>query len=218
MPLLPWRVRKFASDRLPLLYHLAVNLGSGSNSQAYWDQRLAETWDAANRAWPAKEAAIAEALHPDMAVVDIGCGTGGILKGLQKRGFGKLHGLEHSDYAVRRLASEGIAMKQGSLLAMPYADPMFDAAIASEVLEHIIRRDRFLNELTRVVKPSGLILIFVPDDALGPIDEPEHVIKYNAASLRRFLSRHVNVESVQSLVEPHNNARSLFALCRNARR
>jgi mono/diheme cytochrome c family protein len=72
-------------------------------------------------------------------------------------------------------------------------------------------------ELARIVKPSGKVLIFVPNDCLGPISEPEHVRKYDMRSLRKFLSRHWVVESISSTVEAHNGADSLFAVCRNVR-
>ena len=97
---------------------------------------------------------------------------------------------------------------------MPFPAATFDAAIVSEVLEHVIRRNRFLRELIRVVKPFGRILIFVPDNCLGPIDEPEHVTKYDARSLRRFLSKFLTIEFIASMVEAHNGERSLFAVCR----
>ena len=205
------------SEDFPLAYHLVVNRGAGGNSQSYWDMRLAETWDAADRNWPAKLAEIEQVLEPKMSVVDIGCGTGSILRGLRQRGFLDLHGLELSEYAVRRLADQGIRMSKGTLLDMPFPAAAFDVAIASEVLEHVIRRRRFLRELTRIVKPSGLILIFVPDDCLGPISEPEHVIKYDAASLQKFLAKFVTVKAIKSVTEPHNGARILLAICRNRR-
>jgi 2-polyprenyl-3-methyl-5-hydroxy-6-metoxy-1,4-benzoquinol methylase len=214
MQLVPWRVKDFCSEHFPLAYHLIVNCGGHGNSQRHWDVRLAETWDAPNRNWPAKVHGIAQTLDCEMSILDVGCGTGSILRSLRHRGFRNVHGLELSEYAVRRLSDEGIAMSKGSLLNMPFPAARFDAAIASEVLEHVILRNRFLRELTRVVKPSGKILIFVPDNCLGPIDEPEHVTKYDARSLRKFLSKFLTIESITSMVEAHNGERSLFAVCR----
>lgn len=218
MSLIPWRVRNFISERFPLAYHLAVNIGANGNSQEHWDARLAETWNEPTRFWPAKVAAIEQIVEPSESVVDIGCGNGSILRELRDRGYMKLHGLEQSAYAVKRLTAEGIPMSQGNLLSMPFHEAQFDVAIASEVLEHVIRRDRFCKELSRIVRPSGRIMIFVPNDRLGPISEPEHVIKYDARSLRIFLERHWAVESVGTVVEDHNGADSLFAVCRNVGR
>jgi 2-polyprenyl-3-methyl-5-hydroxy-6-metoxy-1,4-benzoquinol methylase len=108
-------------------------------------------------------------------------------------------------------------MSRGDLLNMPFEESQFDVAIASQVLEHVIRRNRFCGELSRIVKPSGKVLISVPNNRLGPISDPDHVIVYDARSLRAFLERHWVVESVSSIVESHNGADSLFAVCRNIR-
>ncbi len=217
MPLIPWRVKNFVSQQFPLAYHIIVNLGTGGNSQKHWDSRLAETWNVPTRFWPGKVAEIAKIAEPEESIVDVGCGNGSILRDLRDRGFTKLHGLEHSEYAVKRLSAEGIPMSRGSLLDMPFERSQFDVAIASEVLEHVIRRDRFCKELSRIVKPQGKVVIFVPNDRLGPIDEPEHVRIYNARSLRAFLDRHLVVELVKPMIEPNTGADTLIAVCRNAR-
>jgi ubiquinone/menaquinone biosynthesis C-methylase UbiE len=213
--IIPWRIKNFVSEHWPLAYHLVANRFGDGNSQQHWNASLANTWDAPNRNWPGKISAITQLLEPPMAIIDVGCGTGSILRALQQQGFMNIHGLELSDFAVQRLIEQGLSVSEGSLLNMPFSSGRFDAAIASEVLEHIIRRGRFLKELSRIVKSDGAILIFVPDNCLGPIDEPEHVIKYNSNSLEKFLSKFVTVESITSLVEPHTGARSLFAICRN---
>ena len=217
MSLIPWRIKNFASEHFPVAYHVVVNLGVSRNSQEYWDDRLAEAWNHPGGFWPTKVAAITQLVQPEESIVDIGCGTGSILRDLRDRGYSRLHGLEQSEYAVKRLSAEGITMSRGDLLHMPFEDSHFDVAIASQVLEHVIRRNRFCRELSRIVKPSGRVFIFVPNDRLGPISEPTHVAKYNARSLRTFLDRHWTVESVSPLVEPHNGADCLFAVCRNVK-
>src|SRR5438128_2722336 len=186
MNILPWRVKNFVSEHFPLLYHLAVNAGLKSHDSAYWDQRLGETWDERN--WPTKCELIADLTRPEDRVIDIACGTGSILRFLKERGYPNLHGMEISPYAVNRLRDEGINMYQGKLPILCMPDGHFDVVIASQILEHVIRRRRFMQEIRRVLKPKGRALIFVPNNCLGPISEPEHVIKYNEKSFGKFLS------------------------------
>lgn len=211
MTFIPWRVKNFLSEHAPLLYHFAINLGTGSNSPEHWDARLAETWDAPEREWPTKNELIASLASPSEVFLDIGCGNGGILRYLKGRGYRHLHGLEISNYAIRRLGAEGIQMHFGVLPSIPLPDASFDVAIASQVLEHVIRRRRFLSEMRRVLKPGGRALIFVPDDCLGPIDEREHVMKYNARSLREFLEQYFTVVRLDSMRDVNHPMSILFA-------
>ena len=211
MNLIPWRVRNFLSERFPLLYHLAVNAGVSGNSPKHWDLRLAETWDSEGLEWPTKNKLIASLIKPSDVILDIGCGNGSILRHLRGLGHRQLHGLEISDYAIQRLRGEGIEMHHGVLPSIPLPEASFDVVIASEVLEHIIRRRRLLSEMRRVLKPGGRALIFVPDDCLGPISEPEHVIKYNAQSLRKFLQQYFTVIKLDSMHDVNHTMAILFA-------
>lgn len=209
---IPWRIRKVISDRLPLVYHLVANRGTAGNDAAHWNEWLERTWDA--RDWPTKTARIRELTQPGDAILDVGCGTGSILRELWAAGYRDLHCVEISDYAVDRLRREGITMWQGRLPDLPTHDARFDVVIASQVLEHIIRRKRFVSEISRVLKPQGRAFIFVPDDCLGPIDEPEHVIKYTRDSLRRFLAKAFDIVSLESMRDANFPMPVLFAQVR----
>jgi SAM-dependent methyltransferase len=208
MTIVPWRVKNFPSEHFPLAYHLAVNFGHRGNDQSHWDQRLAETWEA--RDWPTKNELIGQLTQPGEAILDIACGTGSILRSLKGRGYSKLHGFEISQYAVDRLRAEGVVMYQGRLPNLPMPDACFDVVIASQILEHVIYRRRFMREILRVLKPGGRALIFVPNDCLGPIDEPEHVVKYNQRSFTRFLSGLFEVLSIEIMRDRNYSMSKLF--------
>jgi SAM-dependent methyltransferase len=203
MNIVPWRVKNFISEHFPLLYHLAVNIGTRGNSPEHWDARLAATWHAANRCWPTKNALIASLTTKSDRILDIGCGNGSILRHLRGLGYTDLHGLEISRYAIQRLRAEGIEMHYGSLPLIPLPNASFDVVIASQVLEHVIRRRRFAREIRRVLRPKGRAFVFVPDNCLGPISEPEHVIKYDARSLRGFLQREFEIVELRTIQDVH---------------
>jgi ubiquinone/menaquinone biosynthesis C-methylase UbiE len=211
MQLIPWRVKNFFSRHFPLAYHLVVNAGLKGNSAEHWDRMLEEGWDDPRRAWPTKAALIRQLTGPDMKILDLACGTGSILRDLKAHGYRHLYALEISSYAVRRLNEEGIVARAGRLPAIAFPDDSFDVVIASQVLEHIIRRNAFAREIRRVLKPGGQAFIFVPDNCLGPIDEPEHVTVYTRDRLAGFLQKHFRVESVQSMRDAHHASPILFA-------
>jgi len=159
MILIPWRVRNFLSDRFPLLYHLVVNAGFSGNSQEHWDLMLAQNWEKAQMTWPTKNDLIALLTKPSEVILDIGCGNGSMLRHLQGLGYRHLHGLEISRYAIQRLRGEGIEMHYGVLPSIPLLDASFNVVIASQVLEHVIRRRRVLSAsvFSSIFRSSGWI-------------------------------------------------------------
>lgn len=211
MQFIPWRVKNFLSEHFPLLYHLAANAGTGGNSREHWDARLERSWDDPAWNWPTKNNLIASLTQPTDVIVDIACGNGGILRHLRGQGYRQLHGVEISQYAIRRLRGDGIEMHHSVLPAIALPDRSFDVVIASQVLEHIVRRGRFLEEVRRILKPGGRALVFVPDDCLGPISEPEHVTKFTARSLRRLLTRHFAEVRIESMRDANHPMPVLFA-------
>jgi SAM-dependent methyltransferase len=50
-----------------------------------------------------------------------------------------------------------------NLEALPFRDAVFDIAISSHVAEHLTQPDRVFCELTRVLKPGGVLLILTPN-------------------------------------------------------
>lgn len=213
MSIVPWRVRNFFAQNFPLAYHLAV-APRRINSPDYWDDRLAATWDSPMRNRPDKNRLIELLTTPQERILDVGCGNGAILRHLKNRGYESLCGLEHSAYACRRLTSEGVAMINGSLHDIPVDDEPYDVVIASQVLEHIIRRDRFMHEIKAVLRPTGRVMVFVPDNCLNPLSEPEHVAVYTLKTLTRFLLRHFS--GVEAFQVNDEGAPVLFAQARSA--
>jgi len=209
--MLPWRVKNFLSNTFPLAYHIVVNRGAQGNDAIAWDEKLANEWDQNAFHYPRRNKLIEDMTEPTEWILDVGCGTGAILRHLSSKSYVNLHGMDMSNYAMNRLQEYGINTKIGRLPLIPFDDGIFDLVIASEVLEHVIRRRKFVKEICRVLKPGGRALIFVPDDCLGPISEPDHVIKYTNESLRRFLSKEMNVVDISTIYDEHHEMPYLFA-------
>ena len=214
--IIPWRIKSFVSDNMPIAYYLLTNLFRRQNSDTSWDQALAASWDAPNRQWPNRCTEIMSLTDRKDEILDVGCGTGSILRTLLDNGYENLHGVEHSRYAVEMLTERGIKMQQGKLPGIPYPANMFDIVIASEVLEHILFQSKFIEEMVRIVKPGGRVFIFVPNDCLGPIDEPSHVRKYSEQSLTSLLSKFGEIIEIRTTTESHFSASFLFAQLRKS--
>jgi SAM-dependent methyltransferase len=98
-------------------------------------------------------------------VLDAGCGTGGLLARLRaQRPDLDLFGLEWAEPACRRAAAKsGATLVRGSANALPFTDGCFAAVIAADVLCHgAVDPARALNELKRVLRPGGRLIINMP--------------------------------------------------------
>jgi malonyl-CoA O-methyltransferase len=94
-------------------------------------------------------------------ILDVGCGKGRYLKNLLSEGLGKmLYGIDLSTRVMTNINScSGIETKQGSILNIPYPDGYFDFIYTCEALEHCVHLDSALQELKRVIKPGGYLLV-----------------------------------------------------------
>jgi ubiquinone/menaquinone biosynthesis C-methylase UbiE len=137
-----------------------------------------------------------------------------MLRFLQRSGYSDLHAVDATRYTLRRLAELGIDAREGLLPDIPYADNRFDLVIASQILEHIPRRQMFLRSIRRVLKPSGRAAIIVPDNCLSPLDEPSHVAVSDHRRLARTLRRHFEIEHLDTMKDSNHEIPILFAVVR----
>ena len=213
--MIPWRIKAFFSEHFPLGYHLLANMRARHESKEYWDYAFDVSWQAGSRDWPTKNQLIKNLTSTKDRILDVGCGTGALLRYLKEYGYENLEGLEISSRAVEVLGRYGITMHHAKLPTLPLADNQFDIVIASQVLEHIIRRQKFIRGLQRILKPAGSLIVFVPDNCLGPIDEPSHVIKFTKESLTKELSTCFKSVFVESMKDEKFEIPILFAYAQN---
>ena len=97
------------------------------------------------------------------AVLELGCSGGPLLLELRERGFIDLTGIDISRKAIGLCRERGLArvsVMDAGRLAFP--DACFDLLIASDVLEHIEDDAAALRDWTRVLRPGGMAIVFVP--------------------------------------------------------
>jgi len=103
-----------------------------------------------------------EPLTPER-VLDVGCGEGLLTGWLSERLPGAtVEGFEGRAEAVEefRVRNPGLAVHQGDLYALPFADGEFDLVVALEVLDHLEDPAAALRELHRV--SSRAVVVTVP--------------------------------------------------------
>jgi len=97
-------------------------------------------------------------------LLDVGCATGFLLDEARKQGW-EVYGVEPSawaaDYAKNQLQLPNIV--QGSLNEANYPANFFDVVIFNNVIEHLSEPKESLEQIRRVLKPSGIICCNTPD-------------------------------------------------------
>lgn len=122
-------------------------------------------------------------------VLDVGCGTGGMLAALRERAPGwELAGIDRDPAAVRHCAERRLTgVVQGDAAALPFASESFDAVVCLDVLYHAeVDEGAALAEIGRVLVPGAILVLNVPafECLRGSHDEA-------VCGARRYVACHV---------------------------
>ena len=90
--------------------------------------------------------------------LDLGCGTGNYTLELERRGFDVI-GLDASEGMLKIARSKGLNCIKGNAYSLPFPDETFDLVLSVTMFEFIHEPEKVLQEVYRVLKPGGEILI-----------------------------------------------------------
>jgi len=142
--------RYYPEDYAP--YHLAG--AEEPNRWRRWNQRYAQSKRA--RAVEARVACGGKAL-------DIGCAGGEFLEALRRRGW-EVAGVESNvAVAAHARASLGLDIFAGELEEADFPEDAFDLVTMWHVLEHVHDPLATLDEIARITRPQGTLLLAIPD-------------------------------------------------------
>jgi SAM-dependent methyltransferase len=132
-------------------------------------------------------------------VLDVGSGTGAFVHELRKAGW-QADGLE-PDPIARQVAQTDFAVTLldiDRLFQLPVGS--FDAITLWHVLEHVHDLNGYMNQLHRLLKPGGRLLIALPNhtsfdaDYFGKwwaaYDVPRHLYHFSPDSIRHLATKH----------------------------
>jgi dolichol-phosphate mannosyltransferase len=140
-------------------------------------------------------------------VLDVGCGSSRILGAIPG-----MIGLDIQLHKLRYARRYGNELVQGSIFELPFNDGSFDCVVCSEVIEHIPAQEKPFDELTRVLKTGGRLILGTPDydrwrwralewlyGRLSPGGyADEHITHYSRANLGPYLQgKGFEIESVE---------------------
>lgn len=124
-------------------------------------------------------------------VLDAGCGKGRFARALLAEfPQASLYGMDLAEAMLAHVRPPAWPTA-GSLTQLPYATAAFDAAYATESLEHAVDIETAVAELCRVVKPGGAIVVIDKNkDHWGRFETPEWERWFGQQELEKMLRRH----------------------------
>jgi dolichol-phosphate mannosyltransferase len=151
------RLAKFARSYLrtfAAMWRLRNSIAS-----ADYDARAYDSVIPLQRYWQRRRWATINRLAQGYArVLDVGCGSSRILRSIP----GML-GLDIQLHKLRYARRYGNPLVHGSIFELPFPDASFDCVICSEVVEHIPAQEKPFDELVRVLKIDGRLILGTPD-------------------------------------------------------
>jgi SAM-dependent methyltransferase len=124
--------------------------------------------------------------------LDLACGAGLGLPILSQAGA-RVIGLDHDLTALSgaRTSTARSDLAQVDGLQLPFAACAIDVVVSFETLEHVPDADRFLDEVVRVLRPDGTLILSTPNRAFGPAslheNNPFHVREFAGDELEQML-------------------------------
>jgi SAM-dependent methyltransferase len=133
-------------------------------------------------------------------VLDLGCGSGWFLRSMREAGW-ESYGVEISAAAAELGRRQGgLNIFTGTLDQARFADNFFDYIRSNHSFEHISNPNDTLEEMHRILRPDGKLMIGVPNvDSFNAktfgqywwyLGAPVHCFNYSVRTLSQMLTKH----------------------------
>lgn len=154
-------IRKYFSEKTE--YWKTIYCDNPDNSRDFW-------WIQLNR----RKNAVFEILDTYSAkasasVLEVGCGPGGMTESILNRLLDvfcldiSMPMIIKTKKMSEKYVPGGVPCFQGEIDDLPFTNNTFDVVICVGVLEYLESDDRAVKELSRVVKPGGIVIISLPN-------------------------------------------------------
>ena len=133
-------------------------------------------------------------------ILDVGCGTKPYRVWVPATRYVGL------DYDTPQRRAVGVADVYYDGGRFPMCDGTFDGVLCTQVLEHVFNPEEFLREISRVLRPGGVLVLTVPF-VWDEHEQPHDFGRYSSFGLRALLAR--TGFEVQTLEKTPTDARAV---------
>jgi SAM-dependent methyltransferase len=116
--------------------------------------------------------------------LDIGCGLGSFLK--SRKGS---VGVDINPFCVDYCNENGLEAFLCNKTPYPFGDHTFDSVVFDNVIEHMDDPSEILEEIFRVLRPDGRLMIGVPT-ITGYKSQADHRVFYNESDLKELATKY----------------------------
>ncbi len=184
---------KFLWSYLHTLYELWILRNSVESAD--YDHRAYYSWIPLQRYWQRRRHALVTGfLRSNQSTLDIGCGSSKIIQDMPKA-----VAMDLAFRKLRYLKKTNPHRVQASTFSLPFANESFQQIVHSQVLEHIPFDKVIFQELFRVLKPHGTLVVGTPD--YGRIWWPIIEFFYGKLLPNAYADEHITHYTKQMLID-----------------
>ncbi len=137
---------------------------------------------------------IAQEKTGPIKILDVGAGTGDFLSAAKKRGW-EVFGAEPNSGARALASKKGVELEEET---RGFSSGSFDVITMWHVLEHVPNLEEQIEELYRLLKPDGLLVIAVPNfksydaqkykEHWAAYDVPRHLYHFSPSAIEKIFN------------------------------
>jgi ubiquinone/menaquinone biosynthesis C-methylase UbiE len=164
-----------------------------------WHQRFLEQakWTEEVRETLFKESLVAK----NDRILEVGCGTGAILKNIQSQGYSYLYGID-IDLSSLKFAKQNLSTIQlinADAHFIPFLPNTFDVVYCHYLLLWAKSPKKVLNQMTRLLKSGGKLMIFAEPDYHCPQKISPQMAKIRELQVKSLIYQGANPQIGSSL-------------------
>jgi len=155
----------------------------------------------------------------DKKILDAGCGKGRFAEKI-KESFSscEVHGVDICADFLKE-APESLIKRKGNITNLPYASGSFDAVFCVEALEHTIRIEKAIEELCRVTKELGRVIIIDKNiEKMGRLKIVDFEQWFDKKRVRNIMENYLQDVHIEEIGYDNHAADGLFLLWSGVKR